>query len=364
VLTPDAWQLATLDFDAAGLTVGSFNGLNIMDGTGTRQSALYIDDIVFDERTSAPPGGGAVSVAVDVSADVHAFSPDIFGVAYGDDARNAQVGYTVRRWGGNSTTRYNWTVDVHSTAADYFFENVPDASDRTRVPPIGNAADAFVGAALAAGAKPLMTVSTIGWTPRADSPQQHPYFAGFSVRKYGAQDAVDPYDTDAGSGVRDGIDIVGNDPHDTSSEVDASFWTPWIAHFESMFGNAAAGGVSLYSLDNEVMLWNSTQRDVHPAPTTYEETWAKALAYGAAIKQQDPGASVTGPVTWGYCDLFGSAADDCVEGPDRDAHAGTPFVAWYLQQVCANPLASGARAVDYLDLHYYPQGQERRAQRR
>jgi len=32
-----------------------------------------------------------------------------------------------------------------------------------------------------------------------------------------------------------------------------------------------------------------------------------------------------------------------------------PFVAWYLQQVCAHPLAGGARLVDYLDLHYYPQ---------
>jgi hypothetical protein len=104
------------------------------------------------------------------------------------------------------------------------------------------------------------------------------------------------------------------------------------------------------------MLWNSTHRDVHPAPTTYDETWSKALAYGTAIKQQDPAAKVTGPVTWGYCDLFGSAADNCADGSDRAAHGGTPFVAWYLQQVCANPLAGGARVVDYLDLHYYPQG--------
>src|SRR5262249_38488474 len=30
--------------------------------------------------------------------------------------------------------------------------------------------------------------------------------------------------------------------------------------------------------------------------------------------------------------------------------------AWYLQQVCANPLAGGGHLVDYIDLHYYPQG--------
>jgi hypothetical protein len=61
VIEPGTWQLATIDFDAQGLTSGTFNGLNIMDGTGTLQQPLYIDDIVFDERTSAPPGGDPVA---------------------------------------------------------------------------------------------------------------------------------------------------------------------------------------------------------------------------------------------------------------------------------------------------------------
>ena len=358
VLLPDTWQLATLDFNEAALTVGTFNGLNIMDGTGTLQHELYIDDIVFDERTSAPPGGGSVAVGVDASSDVHPFSPNIFGIAFGDAARNAEIGYTVRRWGGNSVTRYNWQVDVHNTAFDYYYENIPGAGDRTQIPPIGNDADAFVGETLDAGSQPLMTIPTIGWTPRADSPLNHPYFAGFSVMRYGAQQSTDPYDPDAGNGIHtNGTPITGNDPHDTSSEVAAAFQQGWIAHFQSTFGNAAGGGVRFYSLDNEVMLWNSTHRDVHPDPTTYDETWANALSYGGMIKQQDPAAKVTGPVTWGYCDLFGSAADDCIDGSDRQAHGGTPFVAWYLQQVCANPLAGGAHVVDYLDLHYYPQGQ-------
>jgi hypothetical protein len=329
-----------------------------MDGTGTLQHELYIDDIVFDERTSAPPGGDAVAVSVDASSNVHPFSPYIFGVAFGDATRNAEMGYTVRRWGGNSVTRYNWQVDVHNSASDYFYENIHGASDRTEIPPIGNDADAFVDEARNAGSQPLMTIPTIGWTPRSDSPLSHPYFAGFSVERYGAQQATDPWDPDAGNGYHtDGTPITGNDPHDTSSEVDAAFQQGWVAHFQSTFGGASSGGVKFYSLDNEVMLWNSTHRDVHPDPTTYDETWANAQSYGGAIKQEDPGALVTGPVTWGYCDLFGSAADNCLDGPDRQAHGGVPFVAWYLQQVCAHPLAGGARVVDYADLHYYPQGQ-------
>lgn len=302
---------------------------------------------------ATPAWAQQIAVSVDTGRDVRAFSRDIFGVSYGNDARFAQMGYTVRRWGGNATTRYNWRVDVHNTANDWFYENIPGAGDRTQVPPIGNAADAYIATTLAAGAKPLLTIPTIGWTPRADSPMNHPYFAGFSVAKYGVQQQVDPWDPDAGNGVRtNGSLIVDNEPSDTSSVVGPAFWQEWIAHLKTRFGD----GVRLYALDNEPMLWNSTHRDIHPAAATYDEIWSRTASYGAAIKQQDSDALVFGPVSWGYCDLFGSAADSCMDGPDRQAHGGMPFIAWYLQRVCADPLPGGGRLVDYLDLHWYPQG--------
>lgn len=305
----------------------------------------------------------AINVSVDLTANVHPFSQQIFGVAYGDGARNATMGYTVDRWGGNSTTRYNWQADIHNTASDYFYENIPDCTAPTCVgtPPAGNSADTFLSGAFSAGAQPLLTIPTIGWTPRADSAQQHPYTVGFSVAKYGAQQSVDPWDTNAGNGYHsNGSAITGNDPADTSVAAPPSFEQAWIAHLQSTFGTAANGGVKLFTLDNEVMLWNSTHRDVHPAPPTYDEIWNKTVAYASAIKQQEPNALVTGPVTWGYCDLFTSADDaargNCLDGNDRQGHGGLPFVAWYLQQVCSYQAQNGIRLVDYLDLHYYPQG--------
>jgi Glycoside hydrolase family 44 len=310
----------------------------------------------------------AVAVDVDFNANRHPFSPLIFGVSFGAAARNAQVGYPLVRWGGNSTTRYNWQADVHNTASDYFFENIVDckAQSCTGTPPAGNSADTFVGAALAAGAQPLVTIPTIGWAPRADSPASHPFLFGFSTDKYGPQQATDSNESKAGNGYCGAANhtaycvngsIVGNDPTDTSVAVDPAFEQGWIGHLRSAFGTAANGGVRFFSLDNEPMLWNSTHRDVHPDPVGYDEAWERTLAYAAAIKQTEPDAQVTGPVTWGYCDLFGSAQDSCHVGSDRQAH-GLPFVAWYLQQVCANLLAGGAHAVDYLDLHYYPQGSD------
>src|ERR1700710_2320850 len=83
----------------------------------------------------------AVTVDVDIASNVRAVNPLIFGVAYGDATRNAQMGYTVRRWGGNSTTRYNWQYDIHSTASDFFYENIPDSQDRAHIPPLNNTAD-------------------------------------------------------------------------------------------------------------------------------------------------------------------------------------------------------------------------------
>ena len=315
--------------------------------------------------TAADP----IPVSVDFNAPGRPISPLIFGVSFGNPARNAAIGYPLVRWGGNSVTRYNWQANVYNTANDYYFENIPNCA-QAYCPPGLPQSDLFIAGVRSGGAETLLTIPTIGLTARADSPSSHPYFAGFSVARYGAQISTDPYDQDAGDGACDnavnhtaycvnGL-IVGNSPADTSSAVTPAFEQQWIAHLQATYGTAAAGGVRLFALDNEIMLWNSTHRDVRPAAIGYDDAWANTSAYAAAIKQQDGAALVTGPVPWGYSDLWTSAADaascGCLDGADRTAHGHLPFVAWYLQQVCANPVDPSTRLVDYLDLHYYPQG--------
>ncbi|MBK6729007.1 MAG: hypothetical protein IPG63_17645 [Xanthomonadales bacterium] len=47
----------------------------------------------------------------------------------------------------------------------------------------------------------------------------------------------------------------------------------------------------------------------------------------------------------------------CIDGPDRQAHGGLPFVEWYVKQVCDYATAHGGlRLVDALDVHFYPRG--------
>ncbi|HVH35313.1 MAG TPA: glycoside hydrolase family 44 protein [Tahibacter sp.] len=384
------WHLVTVPFDAAhGLTSGSFNRLQIMDGTGATQGQLYLDTVRFAPRTTPPPAGSQ-TVSIDLTLDRRAVSPLIFGISYGSNATLAAVRYPLRRWGGNSTTRYNWQGDVHSTAGDWYWQNIPDSPGGSGNPPSGNSADAFIDATRANGGEALISIPSIGIAPIDDRNNKR---WGYSQAKYGPQlrDECDEPGSagwctaDAGNGECDPAQntvldpqghrycqyyatingqqryhIVNNDRGDTSIDVTPTYWAGWIAHLQSRYGLAAGGGVRLYALDNEPMLWNSTHRDVHPAAPTYDEVWTRGRDLAIRIKQQDAGALTFGPVTWGYPDLFTSAKDaedcNCVSGPDRAAHGGKPFVQWYLEQVCTYQAQNGVRLVDYLDLHYYPQG--------
>ena len=65
-----------------------------------------------------------VNVALDVTLDRRAVNPLIYGVNFGSSAEFAALPYPSRRWGGNTTTRYNWRFDVDNRAADYYFQRI------------------------------------------------------------------------------------------------------------------------------------------------------------------------------------------------------------------------------------------------
>jgi hypothetical protein len=316
-----------------------------------------------DEATHDPSQAALspVSVTIDPGLDRHAVSPLIYGVNFGSDAQMARLHWPVRRWGGNATTRYSWQHDISNHASDWFFYNIEEDNPNPGALPDGSAADVFIDKTRVAGGEPVITVPTIGWTP-IDRVRRW----GFSVAKYGAQQQTECTVTgnaswcqpDAGNGLHpNGTPITGNDPHDTSREIGPDFVTGWMAHIAGRTGTAGQGGVRLFALDNEPALWNSTHRDVHPNPLTYDELWQRTMSYAAAMKAQDPNARILGPVSWGWCEYFWSAADGCGPGgPDAAAHGNLALTDWYLKQVADYQTAHGVRLIDYLDVHYYPQG--------
>ena len=351
-----AWAKATVPLPALGVTGGTIDGIVFQADMAAPQPAVYFDDLLFLD-TAGPPA--PVQVAIDPEADRHPISPLIYGVNLGTAGEFAALPYPARRWGGNHTTRYNYTKDATNRANDWFFISLPAGDADSTDLPSGSAADDWMDETLAAGAEAIVTVPTIGWTTKDRRKRW-----GFSVAKYGAQQETECTTenpppgcaADAGNGLRPaGTPVTGNDPHDTSVEIGPPFVSGWLGHITGRLGSAASGGVAFYALDNEPALWNSTHRDVHPQPVTYDELWTRTLDYAAAVKAADPSARVLGPAAWGWCEYFYSAADGCAPGPDMAAHGGTPLLEWYLAQNRQRELATGTRPVDYLDVHYYPQ---------
>jgi hypothetical protein len=302
---------------------------------------------------AVPCGQAAdIEVAVDLEAGGREISPAIYGVSFAGAGELASVPYPANRWGGNSVTRYNWQADVSNKASDWFFMNIPEASADPAQLPDGSTADIFVAESLAGGAAPLITLPLIGWTPIAVREKRW----GFSVAKYGTQDQTECTATggafwcqsDAGNGFSGGDKLTGNDPTDTSMAIDETWVTDWVAHL--------GPGVRWFALDNEPMLWSETHFDVHPSPLTYDEIWARTAGIGSAVKAVRPDAVIFGPVVWGWCGFFYSAADGCSPGADQASHGGQPFLEWYLDQICEHEENTGVRPVDELDIHYYPQG--------
>lgn len=353
----NSWTQVEVMFSTLG-SPARLNDLYWIDATGTTKPTFYLDDITLVASTTPPPpppppeAGPILTITAD--SGLHPISPDIYGMNFADEALAAELSLPVRRRGGNSTSRYNWQNDTYNTGSDWYFENIPENNPNPGILPDGSAADRFVEQDRRTGTKSLLTIPMIGWIAK-ERKSAHPYDCGFKVSRYGAQDSVDPWDSDCGNGLHNGGNLTGNSPSDTSLAETTDFVTGWITHLTGRYGGAAGGGVAYYNLDNEPMLWNSTHRDVHPLPVTYDEIRDRTYQYAPAVKAADPAAQTLGPVLWGWCAYFYSASDGCGIGADYRAHNNMPFVPWYLQQMHAYQQQHGVRILDYLDLHYYPQ---------
>ncbi len=283
-----------------------------------------------------------VVLTVDCRAKSHAISPYIYGIA-GDPAG---LDATTRRWGGNPMSRYNWQLgDAYNVGKDWFFENGKSPDYRK-----------FIADGLRDHVALALTVPTIGWVAK-DAVSY-----GFPSTVYGPQHSQDPYRKDAGDGLRpDGMPIRPGSPTLTSVEAPPEFIKKWVEAIRASDLQGGTRSVHLYILDNEPSLWNSTHRDVHPDPLSYDELLDRTIRYGSAVRQADPQALIAGPAEWGWTGYFYSARDVTMGipmRPDRRAHGDLPLLPWYLKMMHDHQQATGTRILDVLDVHFYPQAAE------
>lgn len=301
---------------------------------------------------SAEPGVATVDGVAEVRVDARAagtpISPLIYGVAFADTATLQRLGASVDRWGGNTASRYNWVAGSWNAARDWEFRNMPAPSS-----------DQFVADALAAGARPLVTIPTLGWVARdssnATASTRVPSTGGPATTVSGAIAGYDPEPNRSATSVRSLArkDAPFSDPAESSAAV---YQDEWVHHLVDRFGPT---GVSLYAADNEPDAWAQTHTDVHPAEMGYDDMAANFEEYATAIKAQNAGAAVVGPELCCWTSLFYSALDRGSDNfrthADRNAHGGAPFLQWWLQQVARQDRAHGERSLDLLSVHFYPQ---------
>ncbi len=113
------------------------------------------------------------ALTVDVSANRHPISPDIYGVNdYQGPSQSlaALMRVPVRRFGGDATTRYNWKLDAGNSAGDYYFEGVAynDGADPLQLPN-GSYFDQLIAFNNRTRAKTIGTIPMVGWTPKSRS---------------------------------------------------------------------------------------------------------------------------------------------------------------------------------------------------
>src|SRR5512141_2009256 len=97
------------------------------------------------------------AIQVDAAADRRAIAPRIYGVSWGSPAELLALNAPLNRWGGNSTSRYNWQLNADNRGFDWYFESNPYDSATP-----GEGADTFIAESLQGGAQPMITVPPIG----------------------------------------------------------------------------------------------------------------------------------------------------------------------------------------------------------
>ncbi|MDP9034392.1 MAG: glycoside hydrolase family 44 protein, partial [Myxococcota bacterium] len=318
---------------------------------------VLIDKVALTKPSGGPPAAALVDpatlpqapLAIQCAARATKINPMIYGMAYyapdEPEKQKAQwlLDATARRWGGNTMSTYNYEVSAWNAGNDWFFENL-DVSSYTYA--------SFLKDNAAHGMASALTVPMMGWVAKDGTS------SSFPVSVFGQQQAVDQWRQDAGNGKRKSGDLIRPGPQSRAYvPITPAFVKKWVETIRQEDAKTGKRSVQMYILDNEPVLWNTTHRDAHPEPLSYDELIQRTIDYGTAIREADPDAVIAGPAEWGWSGYLYSARDLAAgvsSRPDRRAHGDLPLVAYYLRALAAHEKATGVRVLDVLDLHGYP----------
>jgi hypothetical protein len=320
-----------------------------VDPAGARRSALEV--VVDCEAIAKPISPGIYGTGYDPSDYSDVANPGIYGIGEGysamSDERQWQLHASGRRFGGNPSSRYNWELGTFNHGSDWVFAN-----DGT---PAGEPLYArFLREDEERGMGSAVTIPILGWVAKDRTS------SAFPVAKYPDQSGIDPL-RKAGEGkTSKGRVIPSPPPTETSVPAPPEMMGRWVKAMASR--PETATGPRVYILDNEPGLWDSTHRDIHPDPMSYDELLERTLAYAHAIRANDPKGLIAGPSSFGWTEYLYSGKDGALSYHlvhlDRRLHGDLPLLAYYLRALHEHEAKTGERLLDLLDVHFYPQGDE------
>lgn len=341
---------ATIEIDDFVLTVGG-SMVRYGSSAGSRSPApttiarpVQGDDAPVSGIKSGLRIPATENIAVDCKAQEKPISQLIYGISWMGAGNQPEEPWDLfagaNRWGGNPTSRFNWeNGNAWNTANDYFYRNV---RVRDRAP---NAMENFLSSNEKHSVPSAVSVPTLGWVAKDTDAY------AFPVSEFGAQAQIDPSTPNAGNGVgKDGRPIFPGTPKRTSVISTPASINKWVQ-------TQLKDRVTMYFLDNEPDLWNSTHRDVRPQPLGYDELLQNTIDYATAIRAADPDAVIAGPSSWGWPGYFFSAVDAAAgfdKAPDRKTHDGMAFLPWYLKAMRTYETRNKVKLLNLLDVHFYP----------
>ena len=301
-----------------------------------------------------------VNVTIDFEGESRPISEQIYGVSVSGGARPyySELGVSVVRWGGNARSRFNWELNATNSGSDFEYRNNPKGDN---IP--GSEALIFHLRNTSAGAESLLSIPMIGWVAKDSDlesrsinvPGDRPTPISFKESSGGYDPSENRERTSLVSLAQKGEPFV----YPPNLKDDAVYQDEWIHYLTTQIGDAASGGIGIYELDNEPMLWFDSHGDIRPDPIGFEDYFDLFAQYSNAVKSVDPTAQVMAPSVSGWTNYFHSALDrgddNFKSRADRTDHDGTPFIPWLLNEARERDEASGTRSLDYLSVHYYPQ---------
>ncbi|GJJ13148.1 hypothetical protein Clacol_007399 [Clathrus columnatus] len=280
----------------------------------------------------------------------HLISDHVYGINFPTDASYIQeLGVTISRWGGNAETAYNPFGGFTNAGDDWYFENranddadgwiewVHAAGSDTLLAIPADLLDAYI---------PPYEVST--GLPRTQhrTPIQKQFTLEFIKEHFIDQESFDPYIPDAGDG------LFPNGSYVTPVPDQNNVYVPWNTSAAKQWLTGLVNKPTLVTIDNEIEIASNTHQDMHPIPMSYDEELSRVVNFSAIAKEAIPEVQVAAPSTCSWWYYWTSQ----VGFSDNAAHNNTDFIPWFLSEMKAAEASHGKRLLDYLDLHYYFQG--------